>query len=233
MNPENNNNLAPEQILDAIKSGHVKMRPKWHFILKAILIAVGGSLLGLTVLYLVSFIFFILRHTGVWFVPIFGLRGWYEFLFSLPWLLIALALIFIIILELLVRHYAFAYRRPLLYSSLAIVLVVVVGGLVVASTPFHRSLFEDAEQDRLPLAGPIYRQFGRQAFQQIHPGLITATTSTGFLITDRRGRLLQIVLTPRTRLPFGEDFAIGDVIVVFGPEDNKMVQAFGIQEIDE
>ena len=105
------------KVLEAIKSGQVKMRPRWYFILKTILVALGIVMIFLTLLYLISFIIFILRITGIWFAPAFGFEGYGIFLFSLPWLLVIISVLFAIILEVLVKRYSFAYRHRL-YENL-------------------------------------------------------------------------------------------------------------------
>ena len=81
-------------VLKAIQAGQVKMRPKWQFITKAALMVLGVVLAALATLYLVSFIVFILRQTGVLFVPAFGPGAFGVFFMSLPWLLILLAAVF-------------------------------------------------------------------------------------------------------------------------------------------
>ncbi|MBU4141685.1 hypothetical protein KKE99_02325, partial [Patescibacteria group bacterium] len=93
---ENNKNQKSikESILSVIKSGQVKMRPRWHFVLKTALAAFGVIILVLTVLYLASFIIFVLRQTGVLFVPAFGLQGWFAFFTNLPIFLIGLLIVF-------------------------------------------------------------------------------------------------------------------------------------------
>jgi len=99
---------------------------------------VGIILAGIAGLYLASLLIFIAHETGIATVPVFGWLGIMLFLKSLPWLLILLILAFVIILELLARHYSFAYRVPLIYSTVVILILVVAGGLVVAITPFHK-----------------------------------------------------------------------------------------------
>jgi len=229
MNNDANKKLIRDRVLTAIKNGQVKMRPKWHFILKAILMAVGGIILILCILYLASFIFFVLRQTGVIFVPIFGFRGWYAFLVSIPWLLVLLLLIFIILLEILARHYSFAYRQPLLYFAIAVLLFAIIGGYIVATTHFHDRMFRYSQRHKLPFAGQMYRGYGEQRFKNIHRGIITEITRDGFIMENRRGETLTIIITRLTRLPLGADFSKGDMVVVFGDRENKTVRAIGIR----
>lgn len=232
---ENNENQKSikESILDTIKSGHVEMRPKWHFVLKAALAALGAVIILLTIFYLASFIIFVLRQTGVLFVPAFGLPGWFAFFTHLPIFLIFLLIIFLIVLELLVRHYAFAYRRPLLYSALGILILITIGGIVLANTSLHRDLSRGAKKNQGSFAGGFYRQFDQQNFRDVHRGAIIEFIGNGFEIKNRREETLMIIVTPQTRLPYGADFSIGDIVVVFGDRDGDIVRAFGIQEVGE
>lgn len=219
-----------DNILSTIKSGEVKMRPKWHFFLKAALAILGAIILFLFVLYLASFIIFILRQTGVLFMPAFGIEGWFAFFRHLPIFLISLLIIFVIVLELLVRHYAFAYRRPLLYSALGIFILITIGGLAVANTSFHGVLSKSAEEDEESITGKFYREYGQQVFRDVHRGQIMRVTQKGFLINNQRKEALTVIITRRTRLPMGSDFYLGDIVVVFGDRNGDQVQAFGIQK---
>ncbi len=195
MDDNESNKSVKEEVLAAIKSGQIKMRPKWHFLLKAALAGVGGLIIILALLYLGSFIVFVMRQTGVWDVPGFGLNGWFVFLVSLPWVLVLLLIIFILLLEILVRRYSFAYRSPLFFSALFIVFIVLIGGYVVGRTPLHGRLLEYAERNMLPVAGPLYTQFGHQRFNNIHRGVIVgAKPPDSFLIKTRRNEILTIIL---------------------------------------
>jgi len=145
-----NNNLT-EKILNKLRSGEFKMKPRIYFILKAILIILGTLIVALFTLFLISFISFALRT---------NFRGFGVLFSSIPWLLIIVAAFLIIVLEILFKHFAFTYRRPILYSVIGILIVVILGTLIIDRTPFHRGLFDRAREGRLPIFGPIYRNFG-------------------------------------------------------------------------
>ena len=138
---------------------------------------------------------------------------------------------FVIILEILVRRYSFAYRRPLLYSVAGVTLLVIVGGYVVAGTSFHGRMFRYAERNELPLVGGFYREYGHQRFRNIHKGLVEEAAENKLVIKDRRGEILTVLMTPETRLSSGADFLKGDLVVVFGNRDDHTVRALGIRKI--
>lgn len=222
-----------DKVAAAINSGRVKMRPRWQFVLAGGVSLVGIVMVLLALTYLASFIFFSLRQSGAWFVPVFGWRGALLLLRSLPWVLVGVAIIFIVLLELLVRRYAFAYRQPLLYTALGIVLVVTVGGIATARAPFHRGFLREAERHHLPFAGPLYRDFGLAHLENVFPGAITGLTSNGFIMQTRRGENLTVVVTRDTRLPFGTNFHQADTVVVLGERQGDTLTAQGVRPIDD
>ena len=228
--PEKKN--IEQNVLAAIRSGEVKMRPRWRFILNAALVAVGVTILFLALLFLVSFIFFMLRHTGVGLIPAFGF-GWIMFFRRLPWVLIGLVVVFIVVLEVLVRRYAFAYKRPLVASVLSILGVVLIGGVILAATNLHRQLLTSAQHNGLPpMIGGMYRGFGMPRFNDIRRGEIVQIAGNIFVIQDEDGDTSTIVVTPGTRLPFGDAFTSSDTVVVFGvPGPDGTVRALGIQKV--
>jgi hypothetical protein len=178
------------------------------------------------------------RTTGIWFIQIFGPREWFDFLLSLPWLLIILAVLFVIILEILVKRYSFAYRRPLLYSAIGIAIFAIIGGFLVAGTSLHGRLSKYTEGDRppppfMPFAEQIYHGFGQPQPRNIHIGEITQIIKDGFIIKNQLGEMLTIIISPQTRLPFNKNLSKGDIIAVFGERKDNNILAFGIKDIDE
>ena len=123
------------------------------------------------------------------------------FLPILPWLLIFTAVVLILILEILVKQFAFAYRRPILYSLLVIVIITILASFLVAKTPFHAKLFQRAQEGRLPLAGRLYHRFEPARFGNLHLGTISEITEGGFLLEKQDGETLTVIITPKTQLP--------------------------------
>jgi hypothetical protein len=228
-----NNKSISEAVMAAAEKGDIKMRPKWYFALRAALTVTGVAIFSLFLVYLASFIFFMLRRTGIWFAPSFGFKGLFVFLISLPWFLILLAAIFAVILEILVRRYSFAYRWPLLYSAVGIVLIVMAGGYAVAKTPFHGRLIE-YERNRGPFCcGGIYRDMDRDHFNNIHVGQVYEIMPQGFRLQNRDEEILVVLVAPETKMPFGRNFSVGDAVAVIGKRIGAVINAWGIRRIDE
>lgn len=223
-----------DAVLDAIKKEGVKMRPRWHFVLLTLLAASGALILLLTLIYVVSFIVFMLHDGGTWFAPSFGMRGWFDLLRSIPIYLLVLLAIFTIVLDTLVRRYSFVYKRPLLASLAGTVLIVFISGFLVAQTSFHNSLAFQARHGHLPPPlGVWYGHHDHPHSEDMYRGTIVSTSTSGFVIKLGDESTTSVILTPHTRLPFGADFALGDTLVVMGDEmGTGTVRAFGIMEID-
>jgi hypothetical protein len=228
----NEQNSIRDNILKSIAAGQVTMKPKWHFVLRATLLVAGIILAVLALLYLISFIIFILHQTGTWFVPGFGISGISEFLISFPWMIVLVSAIFIVLLEILVRRYSFGYQKPLLYTTVGILALVTVGGFVVAATPLHRSLFDSAREEHLPFGGGFYKLFGTPHRDNVAIGSITEIKDdTEYMIQDRRDMIFEIIYNDDTDFPDGQDFNVGDSIAVFGNRNANTIQAVGIKRV--
>ncbi len=227
MTHEQLNNIK-KHIVEKIEQGEVLMRPRWHFVLKTMLAVAGVLLVFLGVLYFLSFIVFVLRETGLWFVPAFGLSGFSLLLFSLPWLLLLVSGICFIVLEVFVRKYSFAYRKPVLYSVLALLLLVVLGSIFLSRIEFHERLWGSMRERHVPFLDSFYRGYAMPHTKRVHPVVVASTTEQGFFAVDRDGDSVEISISPETRLPSGFNFNEGDEVVIVGNEASGSIEALGI-----
>ncbi|MBI5955140.1 MAG: hypothetical protein HY865_26080 [Chloroflexi bacterium] len=223
------NNPATEKILEAINTGQIKKRPRWHFVLQAILTLSAVGMVLIVLLFLASFLFFVLLRTGVLLPPSdLGHIGLLLFVVALPQhlaLLFLLLIIFIIALQILVRRYSFSYRRPLFYSLLSIVLVTLIGGYAIARTPLHRFLIQDAARGPLPVIGEFYHEFKGLEFLNIQAGTITEITENGFKLASMDEGTLTVIVTGDTRLWDDLGYAVGNKVVVVGERNNGTIKA--------
>lgn len=219
-----------ERVIQSIENEKIQMLPKWHFILRISLLVVGTILASLSLLYLVSFIIFALRQNGSWFAPQFGLEGWGILFVSLPWILIIGSIIFVIIVGVLVKKYSFAYGRPLLYSALGIVVMAGIGGFLIALSPLHSGLLLQAEEKKLPIAGPMYRQYAHQYPKKVILGRIIEKIPTGFNLRDQEYQVIMVEVTPRTILP-PQGLTIEELVIVMGEKDHNTIKAMAIKPL--
>lgn len=220
--PEYKNNAmgglrVGEEVLEAIRSGKAKMRPRWRFTAQAILIIVIALLVVLLLVYIASSIMFDLEKTGAWSAPLFGFAGWYVFAQAVPWLLIFLSALAILLVTFLVRHYSFAYHWPVLYLLVAIILLAIGGSVLVSRTPLYGQLF-----DGVPEVDRLYR------------GEVLTITGGGdsFLLEDARGHTSTVLVTSGTFFPNGRGLRPGDLVVIFGSRDSSVtITAAGVDRL--
>lgn len=214
--------------MERIRNGKVRMVPRWRFVLSSVLALLGALILFCTLLYIASFGIFMLRESGALFVPFFGMRGVFVFLGALPLILIALLILFVLVFEVMVRRYALIYRRPLLVSVIAILAIVILGGIALERTRIHGDLYRQARAQGLPSPiEDIYRGAPRQV-PEVARGQIVRMVPSGFVLKDMDSSTSTILIDKRTRLPFGSDFTVGEEVVVFGDETDGTIRAFGI-----
>ena len=222
-----------KNVMDAIRSGRARMRPRWKFMLSGALAALGVIILVCTLLYIASFAFFMLRQSGAFFVPIFGWQGLFAFFAALPLILILLLVLFVVVLEVLVRRYRVGYRTPLLVSVLAILVIVVIGGYAIERTHIHSELLVQARAPGgLPSPLSVMYRAGAQHVPGIYHGTIISMIPGGFLLADENGAgTTTVLIDPSTRLPLGSGFAPGQEVVVFGQSASGTVHAMGIRAV--
>lgn len=220
-------NTIRQLIMQRIANGGTRMRPAWHFGLVTALWALGILLVLLTTMLLISFVVFAMRQTGVMSAPAFGLRGVLPFVAAIPWLLVVLCALFVLGLEMLTRHFAFAYRRPLLVSLAVIIGIAFVGGSLFARTPFHPRLFDRAAQGRLPIAGPLYQRYGFGIDSTIYPGVISSLQGDIIMLSNRRGMSIAVRITDTTDIGEGI-LAIGRPVIVLGEKEGTTITALSI-----
>lgn len=220
--------------MERIKRGGVHMRPRWQFVLTSVLALLGAVITLLVLLYMASLGVFLLRDSGVWFAPAFGPRGWWALLHALPVFVILFVVAFVLLLQYLVHRYELIYKRPLLASLGAIILVVLIGGFLLSQTPLHRQIAFFARGGGAP--PPLNMLYSRPPREPgFYRGVIVATTTNGFTMVDPEGEGTTTVTTDRhTQLPDGEDFQIGTEVLVAGDQTpSGIVHAFGVRQIGE
>lgn len=233
MDTNSHNQISSIQnaVLDKIKAGEAKMRPRWHYALKAVLILIGLIMVALAALYVASLSLFVMRENGALFAPAFGWRGMHVFFVSIPWILILLCIAFVIILELLVKHYAFAYRRPLLYSVAFVLLFTLFGSIFVVRSGLHENMYRQVVQKKLPVAGPLYRSVESHMPKRIHPGIVLEINDQGFTMQRRDKNIIFVIVTPRTHILPPGVVSPKEEVVVFGEKNGGGITAFGVRRI--
>lgn len=226
---EEHNNLMHQ-----IKSGEVKMRSKSYFMVKTALQLLGLILAVLLAVFLASYAFFQFKMSGAAGLANFGLFGVKDLLLSLPWLILFFTLIFVGLLLWFAESYSITYRNPLLYSALGILLIVFVGGFLVAKTPLHPYFFNINAGPRPP---GLFMKFyppppRRGMFYNGLIGKIENWEADSRLVRASDGKSYRVTVTEDTDIsPDDAVLGIGDMILIHGRIFPDRAEAWEIRKI--
>ncbi|MFM2339517.1 MAG: hypothetical protein RLZZ360_153 [Candidatus Parcubacteria bacterium] len=219
-----------DNLLASIKTGKIDMKPKWHFLLASLFFTSGLLVTLLIGIYLLSFVLFILRESGLWWTPGFGFDGFWFFVTMSPWLLILITVVFLATVYLLARHFGHNYRHRAVYTLLGVVLLVLFGASVIDYWAIHDRVRDAADNRHIPGVSPLYRQQRDQRPRDITPGMVHALGDTTITIINPEGEYL--VFLSDAKRPAGYMPQLGDHIMVFGPRiGTSTINAKGIRPL--
>jgi hypothetical protein len=218
-------------VLEKVRAGSVRRLPRFYFMLRIIATAAVSILLLVASSLVSSFILFSLHESGEQFLLGFGLQGIKVFLTLFPWTLTLLVAALIFLLEWLLRGFRFGYRIPVLAIFLGILGSSIVLGVFISLTPLHSHLLQYADDDRLPIVGPIYEHiFDAHENHGVSRGVVVATTSNSFVIQhndqdrDPDDGSFTIHLSHNLAVP-----QVGQHVLVFGaPQPDGSINAQNI-----
>lgn len=214
-----------KEILEKIQSGEVRMRPHHYFIFFSALLA-GGVILGLLLAGFFTNLFFFRVRVGAPFTLLrFGSLGWGPFLGVFPWLPVILAILLFLAVFWLFKRLDIFYKNRLLV--LGFFGLVLLGGLLLSfSRVNHRlqgvQVFHPFYQDN-PVPVPGFPQR-----LNLVVGEVLSVRERELSVKNFRDEQIKVVWDETTRLPDGEDFAVGETVMALGQwqdESQAVLQA--------
>jgi len=154
------------------------------------------------------------------------------FVLGSPWLLIGTAGLFGLTLYVLVTQFSFSYQRPLIYSLVGAVLLVLFGAILLGQTTVHDRLRQHGSDFDRPILQSLYGRMDEQP-RGAEVGVIQLATDTGFVIETRQGDMIEVVVSADTRIRQGQVFAEGESVLIFGEKEGGRVEAFGVRPASE
>ena len=173
-----------KNIEEKIREGKVKMKPKWFFVFKGIIMISFVFILLLSAIYLGNFILLIFHeHRTV--VDSLGLnpfdvRKLLDFIKLIPIILVALILLFVFSSYRLIKDYAFIYRKNFVYVIFA--LLILVFAVVIN---FHLFLDRDFRFAKFGERGEI--PFLQDVHKYYRPDFMPREMNIGNFPVDNRG----------------------------------------------
>ncbi len=233
MKKENGKNSIKEEVISKIEKGDVEMRTKRYFFLKTTLVVGLIFLLSLSVLYLGSLIIFVFRANDIMLFSGMGFHGIRVILWSFPWYLIILIVALIVLVEVMAKEFSFVYRRPLMYSFLGIVVLVALGSFMIEAMSVHRTFFDMAKEERLPVMGGMYKHLGGIDIDNAYFGVLLEKDGNTWKMELESGETVLLEITRNTKgLRMLEEIKEGSKIVVIGEREGDVVEVLGFRRIN-
>lgn len=218
-------------ILEKIKNGAIKQKPRWRFALMTLVIVLVFVALSFMLLYFVSFMSLVLRENLFFEALSFGPRTIFAILHTLPFLLILLVVSIFLVLHVLARHFAFAYMKP--------VMTTLGGGLAITLAIFAMVLVMDknfriarlGEGRHVPPIDMLHAHFRKGKALQLVRGTIARIDREGCDILGEEGSVTYVHVTDKTRINQAS-YATGTQVVVLAERVEDSLYAAGIRKID-
>ena len=223
MNIQLDKNLK-EAVLNKITDENIKSRPKSFFILINILYLLAIILVTLFILFVISFVLFALQQSELLYLPIFGWRGIELLAGNFPWLLVLITIVFIGLLEFLVNRYGFVYRRPLLYSSLFIILSTVLMSYIIGQTPLQKNIYGKVKRGGVPILKQFYDDYTKPNPKHFHPGTVIKNETDGFILERADKSLISVKISSTTEIRSGfEIYPGGRLLIICQIIDDQII----------
>lgn len=210
-------------VMSAIKSGQVTMKPKAYFILGSILLGGGIAIAAiLTLLFIGVTIFHLRTQNPIGFLR-YGTVGGPIFLRLFPWKALIFSIVGIWSGLALLKKYDISYKKSFAGISLAF-----VGALIV----FAFILDQVGVGDRLEKTKPLSPLYKQQFIQDnMLMGEVVAASQSALVVRDpRSGKDITVARNEKTLLPQGADFEVGDHVGAVGYFEGDVFVAKGIHE---
>lgn len=220
-------------ILQFVEKNKISMIPRWKFVLYSLLgIALAiFSFVALT--FFGSMIIFVLAKHGFLYLPLFGLGEIIHGLRAIPFVLFILTIILIVIVEILVRNYAFSFRKPIVNTLLLLSLSAIVFSFLLTLTPMHLELRNYARMHNFDL---LSREYDRPlpikevGGMTVLRGTIVSTTTNDVTVKSFDDKTE--VVYASTSIKGNSLPDVGEDVVIFGSVVGDKFEAIKIRDAD-
>jgi hypothetical protein len=222
-------------VLKKIETHELTMRPKIYFIFKMIALFVLTALVLVLSAYICSFILFTIRQSSSAALLGFGPRGFALFLQLFPWGLFILDIIFIFILGLLLKHFSFGYRNPVLYISLILLIIVISLATLIDYNRFDDFFLQQARDNHIPVIGSFYDQGRRPPSPETGVCRCVVLGIQGNVLTMREdspfGSTTVIAIVPQNIAT--SSLRVGEKLFLLGAFRNGNIYITDIRSLDK
>lgn len=154
-----------------IKSGSIRMKPRWYFILGSVLMTIGVLSLSVVAIFLLNLSFFLLRQhgpMGEWRIQM--------MINSFPWWIPLLAVVGILLGVLLLKKYDFSYKKNFTVIAIVFVTALIMAAFIVDASGINetwsrqarmRRLYQSTQERRQNVPNQKRKQFDRGMYRSL------------------------------------------------------------------
>ena len=228
MEKENNNSIA-KKITSKIERGEVEMKPRLYFLTQFFLWVVLIASLSLITLYVGSLIIFTLRVNDIHLFRGMGIRALRPIISSFPWFVVALLLALVFVTGVAIKKSKISYKKPLLYSFIAILTLALFAGFLIDRSSFHDRLWQGARQNEVRFVEGMYRRMSNIDIENAYFGNLKEEKGDWFIATDEDEFILDMT-NARGRRVFleAED---GDKVLVIGEVEGGELKVYHFKRL--
>ncbi len=230
---KNKEKSITEKVVSRIERGELKMKPKTYFIAKSLLTIGLLILFFLFLLYLGSLIIFILRVNDIFLFHGIGFHAVRNILLSFPWYLVLLIFVLVLLVDVISRKFQFVYRKSFIFSLFLILSIVIISSFLIEKSSLHYSFFKLAQQERLPVAGKMYRNLGNLDIEDAYFGVILEKENDFWKMRTDSGEEVVLKITEKTRgRRIYSQIKKGEKVLVIGKMKEGVIDAVGFKTIE-
>lgn len=224
-------NKITHNVLEQIKSGQVKMHSRTYFVFWAVFSAASIVLTAFLAWFFFSLMLFALERHNALYLPLFGVRGFWVFLLSFPWLVFGIGVVLFILLDKLLNNYSAAYRRPALYTVLGVFGVLILCLGFVRAIGINNRIHEFVAAEKFPGLSKLYELSEGGLKRSILLGRIEELTEDGFILITGEGERAVLQTTPDTRYSNGSDLKKGETVIVGSQKNGERYSVYGVRKV--
>lgn len=220
------------RVMDKIKSGRIKLRSRYIFLAEKLSIGSVFILSALLAILFFNLALFYLRASDNLAYLSFGSRGFFAFLESFPYLLVAVFVLLIFVAGFLVKKSEWSYKKPFGYVAVGLIALVIIFGSVLALTNIAEQIERGAFGRHT--AGKFFRPFfehGLMEKRRGEAGRVIEVSENYAVIQTPRG-LQKIDLGGLEDKP-DQLPAVGSFIMAVGERKDDVFIAYGIRVVNE
>ncbi len=229
MKKENKKSIK-DKIISKINNEEIKMKPKSYFIMRTVFFIGLVLSLFLLVFFLGSLIIFVLKVNNLFILPGFGFHGIRIIINSFPWYLLFLLVFLIILIEIIGKNFYLVYKKPLIYSLLIIVIIIVSGIFFLDNLSLHKSL---ARRNNLPIMRNMYQRLSNLDLDDYYLGKVLYKNNNQWTVELEQGEIVDIIINQRIKgFRFLDEIKENDIIIIVGDKQNNIIDVSGIKKIN-